>query len=129
MVRFATNLRTKKEYRPSSVNLSEVEISEAEALWIQDAQRFFRAQHEYKQRETSLRLFEDEDGILRSRGRLDLSHLPYSTRNPAILPRNHHVTKLIIRNCHDRVMHNGVNETLVELRAKYWIVKDRKSVV
>ena len=30
--------------------------------------------------------------------------------------------------CHDQVMHNGVAETLVQLRSGYWIVKGRQTV-
>ena len=34
----------------------------------------------------------------------------------------------MILNCHDQVMHNGVVETLVEVRSKYWVVKGRQTV-
>ena len=97
-------------------------------MWLKDAQKIFRAEPIFKQRERSLQLFDDYDGILRSQGRLDYSQLPYCARHPAVLPRGYHITKLIIRKCHSRVMHNGVNETLVEVRSKYWIVKGRQEV-
>ena len=128
VVRFAKNLHKKKEHRPSSLELDENEISFAEVLWLKGAQKIFRAEPNFKQRERSLRLFDDYDGILRSQGRLDYSQLPYCARHPAVLPRGHHITKLIVRKCHSRVMHNGVNETLVEVRSKYWIVKGRQEV-
>ena len=128
VVRFVRNLRKGKEFRPSSLELDEDELSEAEAMWIKDAQKYLRAEPNFKQRERSLRLFEDQDGVLRSQGRLNYTQLPYCTRHPAVLPRGHHITTLIVRRCHSRVMHNGVNETLVELRSKYWIVKGRQEV-
>jgi hypothetical protein len=40
-----------------------------------------------------------------------------------MLDRNHRVTRLIIEECHERVHHNGVKETLTEIRSKFWIVK------
>ena len=40
----------------------------------------------------------------------------------------HHFTKLLIKKAHDRVLHNGVRETLTELRSKFWIVKGRNLV-
>ena len=127
-VRFAKNLQKKKEHRPSSLELDENEISFAEVFWLKDAQKIFRADPNFKQRERSLRLFDDHEGILRSQGRLDYSQLPYCARHPAVLPRGHHITRLIVRKCHSRVMHNGVNETLVEVRSKYWIVKGRQEI-
>lgn len=68
VVRFIRSVRKMKERRPSSLELDEIELSEAEILWIKDAQRYFRAEPNFKQRKRSLRLFEDEDGILRSQG-------------------------------------------------------------
>ena len=35
---------------------------------------------------------------------------------------------LAIREAHTRVLHNGVKETLTEVRAKYWVVKARMSI-
>ena len=37
-------------------------------------------------------------------------------------------TRLIIRDCHHRVMHNGVRETLTELRSRFWFTKGRKVI-
>ena len=66
--------------------------------------------------------------MLRCQGRIGLSSLPHDTRFPILLPRGHHFTKLVILNCHDQVMHNGVAETLVQVRSKYWIAKGRQTV-
>ncbi|XP_067049920.1 uncharacterized protein [Acropora muricata] len=44
------------------------------------------------------------------------------------LDTKHHVTSLIVRACHERVHHNGVKETLTELRSRFWIVKGRQVV-
>lgn len=61
-------------------------------------------------------------------GRLDNADLPYTTRHPALLYKQHHLTFLITQDAHDRVKHNGVKETLIEIRSKYWIVKGRQFV-
>ena len=55
------------------------------------------------------------------------SALPYETRCLALIPPSHLIT-LIIRDCHERVMHNGFKEILAELRTCYWLVKGRKIV-
>ena len=38
------------------------------------------------------------------------------------------MTHLIIRDCFTRVMHNGVKETLLELRTRFWVIKGRQAV-
>ena len=76
----------------------------------------------------SLGVFEDESGILRCRGRIGKSNLKFGTKYPILLPRYHHVTKLIICDAHESVYHNGVTETLAEVRSTYWIAKGRQAV-
>jgi len=66
--------------------------------------------------------------IWRCKGRLEKAELPYSTRHPTLLPKHHHLTSLIIRESHERVMHNGIKETLAEVRSKYWIIRGRQIV-
>ena len=41
---------------------------------------------------------------------------------PIILPRSHHVTKLIIDDVHVRIGHAGRNHTLAELRSRFWVI-------
>ena len=66
-------------------------------------------------------------GIMRCKGRLMKSDLPYDTKCPALIPPSH-LTSLIIRGCHERVVHNGVTETLAELRTRYWLARGRHIV-
>lgn len=76
-----------------------------------------------------LTLFEDEEGILRCRGRLDkAANLPYSTKHPILLPSNHPLTDLYINQAHARVYHNGIKETLTEVRSRFWIIRGRSAV-
>ena len=75
-----------------------------------------------------LGLFIDERGIIHSRGRLQNSMLPYETKSPMLLPRNNHFTKLVIEDCHSRVLHCGVKDTLVELRTRFWVPRGRQYV-
>ena len=62
------------------------------------------------------------------RGRLENSALPYQAKYPALLPSKHHLTSLIVQECHDNVKHRGVKDTLTELRLRYWIPKGRQVV-
>lgn len=45
------------------------------------------------------------DGVLRVGGRLSRAALPEETKHPAILPKNSHISKLILRHVHDKVGH------------------------
>ncbi len=47
------------------------------------------------------------DGVLRVGGRLSRAALPEETKHPAILPKAGHISKLILRNIHERVSHCG----------------------
>ena len=51
-----------------------------------------------------------------------------SSMHPALLSKNHHLALLIDGNCPNKVIHNGVKETLCELKSKYWIVKGKQLV-
>ena len=67
--------------------------------------------------------FLDEDGILRVGGRLGSSRLPGDEKHPAILPKNAHISKLIIQECHEAVNHQGRGMTVNRIRAMgYWIL-------
>ncbi len=69
------------------------------------------------------------DGILRVGGRLHRASMPADVKHPAILPRDSHITKLIIADCHERVAHQGKNTTLNEIRSSgFWIVGASKAV-
>ena len=50
--------------------------------------------------------------------------LPEPMRHPIILDKKHHFTHLVVNECHARVMHGGVKETITELHSKYWIVRE-----
>ena len=53
------------------------------------------------------------------------ANLPEDVKHPIILYKAHHFTVLVVRECHTWVMHNGVKETLMELRSRYWVVQGR----
>ncbi len=67
--------------------------------------------------------------MLKVGGRLHHSSLPSSLKHPTIIPREHHVTKLIIAHCHERVNHQGKGFTMNEIRSNgYWIPKLSQTV-
>ena len=111
-----------------SPTLGPEEIAEAERLWILEAQSQLAQEGHFNEWMRQYKLFEDEKGILRCGGRLRNAALQYNTRYPIILSKQHHLAVLVVRQAHERVLHNGVKDTLTEVRAKYWIVKGRSVV-
>ena len=49
----------------------------------------------------------------------------FATKHPVLLPWNHHLTVLVVREAHERVRHN---ETLTETKRRFWIPKRRSLV-
>ena len=99
-------------------------VSHAETLWIQESQLSL-ANDEHHTLKRQLGLFKDTSGIWRCRGRISNAMVSYAVKHPILLLRSHWLTTLIVRHSHERVFHNGVKETLTDLRAKYWITKAR----
>ena len=70
-------------------------------------------------------LFLDQDGIWRC---ISNAAIPFSTKHPILFHKDCQLTKLYARTAHERVLHNGVKETLTEIRSRFWIVKGRTFV-
>ena len=63
-----------------------------------------------------------QDGLLRVGGRISRAHLPFEAKHPVLLPKDHPVSKLIIRKTHSMVGHLGRNTVLAKLQENYWIL-------
>jgi len=73
--------------------------------------------------------FIDEHGIMRVGGRIRRANLTDEVKFPALLPRNSHITKLVINYFHERCLHQGRTTTLNELRSSgYWVIGGSSSV-
>lgn len=63
-----------------------------------------------------------DEGLVKVGGRLKNANIHESQKHPIILPKDHHVTLLIIREEHLKQFHAGVQSTLYAIREKYWIL-------
>ncbi|XP_065076356.1 uncharacterized protein LOC135699959 [Ochlerotatus camptorhynchus] len=63
-----------------------------------------------------------KEGTLRVGGRLHNSAQPYEVKHPIILPQNHRVTELLVRDLHLRNLHAGPSLLTAIVRQQYWIV-------
>ena len=72
----------------------------------------------------------NDDRLIWSDGRLtNAKFISYDVRHPVILPRKSWVTKLIIKDAHEKGNHAfGTNQTLAVLSARYWIISAREAI-
>jgi hypothetical protein len=111
-----------------SPELTVQDLTEAERMWILESQSSMMEDKNFPMWKVQFGLFKDDDQIWRCGGRLHNADLPFSAKHPVLLNKKHYFTSLIVRNAHQRVQHNGVKETLTEIRARYWIIGGRSLV-
>lgn len=139
-IRKARSNRTSKQQKitdPKSVPfLTAVELKNA-LKWIKNVQRFAfakelrRVQSNKSIRRGNLRKlnpkFDQHEGILRAGGRLTNAHISYDRKFPMVLPKDSHLTQLIIGDAHAKTLHGNVQLMLQYLRQNYWILGARRS--
>ncbi len=110
---------------------SDVFAEEIDALKRRDSKEA-ESRNQLKERRRLLRKsnlvrldpFLDRDGILRVGGRLNRSSLTFEEKHPILLPKKHHLSQLIIRHYHEKVVHHqGRQITHGAVRqAGFWVV-------
>ena len=71
---------------------------------------------------------DEKDGIIRIVGRLTQCPLSYDENHPMLLPGDHNISKLVIKDSHNRVFYAGRERTHCEVRRRLWIVRGRNLV-
>ena len=125
MWRFINNARSKTTGRSrTSGPLQSSEISSAEVTILKDDQ----SSHPEDRCLAHLSPFFDEQGLMRVGGRLGKAPLNEPTRHPVMLRADSEITRMIITDAHQKVLHSGLERTLCEIREKYWVQKMRSTV-
>ena len=72
----------------------------------------------------------DDQDVMRCQGRLQSAEcLPYDARVPVTSPRDHLVTRLIVKHYHELSNHNaGKNFVLSQISERFWIVAAREKI-
>ncbi|XP_006817251.1 uncharacterized protein LOC102807024 [Saccoglossus kowalevskii] len=143
VLRFVHNIKAKLTRRPLNISSrhgsvpTASEINDAEHRWLKAVQHIhYSDEILYLQRQAKqvgplcnqLKLFLDDDGILRAGGRLQNTSLPYDSIHPILLPEKHAFTSAVIRDTHRRLQHAGPNATATSIRERYWIISIRRYV-
>ena len=127
--RFIHNIQTKDKKERLLYNYVALkELRKAKTIWIKGNQSHLREHERYDELKNQLNFYGDNENIIRSQGRLKNTDLPYNTKDPIMLHRDHRLATLIVENCHRIVLHRGEKQTLTESRAQYWIVRGKSFV-
>ncbi|GFY24155.1 integrase catalytic domain-containing protein [Trichonephila clavipes] len=76
----------------------------------------------------SLHPFIDEHGLVRVGGRLQNSQLRFNSKHPIILPSQHSISELLIKEQHIAHLHAGPTLLAHVLRQSHWTVGSRKLI-
>ena len=109
---------------PLTKNLTAADVAQVKRLWLRGSQRTLPEEKQFEAWKWQFGLFIDKDGLYRCQGILSNADLTFSAKHPILLPKKHHLTVLLVKHSHKRVMHNGVKETLTELRSIGLFVED-----
>lgn len=133
IIRYIMNLKSKlSKTELKTGELTVKEISKAEVLIFRSVQQEI-FEEEYQQllhqnavskKSEIYRLTPalDDDGLIRLNGRIDnATTVPLFTRRPIILPRQHHLTTLVIDHYHHFYRHQNEELIMCEVRRKFWI--------
>lgn len=128
--RFLINYWLPMNLRRKDQTLLPTEISEEQTFWIKQAQAQAFPGGENERSLIQLNPKSDRDGLLQREGCLRFTdELPYNTRHPILLPKDHPVPRLVIVDAHEGLHHGArVEQVLTELRGCFWIVKGRHMV-
>ncbi|GJQ87162.1 hypothetical protein Trydic_g8746 [Trypoxylus dichotomus] len=134
ILRFVKNCKLPKHQRTyKGLSVDELKNSELVILKNVQIQSFSNDYHNLqrskplnnKSKLLSLNPFLDSSGLLRVGGRLTQSNFSYDKRHPVIIPQSHHVSDIIARNEHIRLLHCGPQTLLASLRDRYWPISGR----
>ena len=127
------HIRIKKQ------NVTFLEMIElSERIWILNEQKFYyhevldvfngKITKNTKNPVNQLSLFVDPEGIIRCSGRYKYTGMEYKLKYPILLPRQSHLTSMIVQHRHVKAKHAGMKTTLIELREDFWVPRARKLV-
>ncbi|XP_046859043.1 uncharacterized protein LOC124452527 [Xenia sp. Carnegie-2017] len=124
-VKGAALVATQAKVKHEAGNTGALRVSElviAKQVLIKWAQKEVRKRSDYEQIVRQLNIVE-RNGLIKCKGRLGNSELELEAREPILLPKDHHLTELIIKDCHRKV-----RATLAQLRSKFWVPRGRQIV-
>ena len=117
VLKFVKLLKSKlnKSQDPVITNISLKDVDEARKTWVQEMQTSLLSNNKFESQTRQLDPYCDKESVWRCGGRLTHANIPVYTQHPIILDKRHHLATLIVKDCHNKVGHNGVRDTLTVL--------------
>ena len=112
----------------AELTITATDMAKSELYWVKIVQHSLETNAWFSTWKQQFYMFMDEAGLWRCRGRLTNADLPQPSKHPILLEITHTFTTLTMKDCHEKVMHNGVRETLSKLRTRYWIVRGQSFI-
>lgn len=135
VLRFVHNIKNRKDRHTGIISLNELNASLNKCISLVQQSEFYAEFNNLKKcRQISasshLKSLNPilSENLIRVGGRLQHSNLSHNEKHPIILPKSHHLTKIIINFTHLQTLHGGVQLVITTLRLKYWIISMRSSV-
>ena len=126
--KFIEQVKAKLKDRTVDPELSASDITAAELYRIKVVQKSLMEDVKFSIWKRQFGMYLDQSGVWSCRGRMENADLEVQAKCPIMLCPGHHFTTLVVLNCHQKVMHGGVKDTLTELRSRFWVVKGRSFV-
>ena len=139
-VRFKQYLKGERQFTNFEISSAELDVARNDLCrYVQAAAFSFLLQHlngkhvsrEHKNELNSLKKltpFVDNNGVTRVGGRIQKSAFDFDVKHPILLPKRHHLVKLIVVHYHEISRHSGYNYVLAQIRQLYWIVNGQSTV-
>ena len=118
--------------------LTATELNSARKLWISSSQStsysteltylLLKKQGSCPNLVRQLRLYLDQDNLIRCGGRIHNAPLDQCTKFLHLLPPRHPLTAMIIQETHKKLHHGGTAITMTAIRQVYWIPTIRQRV-
>ncbi|XP_044591989.1 uncharacterized protein LOC123270116 [Cotesia glomerata] len=134
--RFLHNLKNKNQRITGNLTAQELKSSLTLIIKLTQSTGFLKEMNCLKSKKSlpdnsnllQLSPYLDDLGIMRVGGQLSLPSLHNYQQHPMLLPSNHFITTLIVREEHARLMHAGAQATLYSVRQNYWPINSRNTV-
>ena len=100
---------------PIDWTITTSDMERAEMDWVTECQRHLTKEVKFDMWKSQLDLFLDPQKVWRCGGRLNNADIPYSSKYPILLSKQHRLATLITQHAHGRTMHGGIKDTLTEI--------------
>ncbi|XP_035228852.1 uncharacterized protein LOC118200965 [Stegodyphus dumicola] len=130
---FVNNLKKPLDRLSGPISVQEITKAELFLIRVTQSECFGEDIHHlirhgtvlHKSKLKNLNPFLDSDLVLRVGGCFGKTNLTYFAKHPAILPKVHKFTLLVIEHCHKRYLHVGATALLSHVREKFWPLNGR----